>query len=127
MNFTPTEAPKIYYWLESEVENLDVLTLENASSSQEAVWDESEGRWEGTYEGVAAKEMFDTVFAVFVFKDAEGVEKTSDIVGYSPERYGAINQNKTEADSTELTTNAALSRAVVVYGDAARAYFAERA
>ena len=51
-----------------------------------------------------------------VFEDSEGNVYYSGVIGYSPERYAYINQNKGD-------TNAELAKRLVVYGDAARAYF----
>ncbi|MBQ8311037.1 MAG: hypothetical protein IJX80_08505 [Clostridia bacterium] len=115
VNFTPASA-KIYYWTENDVAALDALTLSNASSSEAMVWSEDYSRWEGKYEGQPAKEMFNTVYACMVFEDAAGNTSCSGVIGYSPERYAYINQNKGD-------NNAELAKRLVVYGDAARAYF----
>lgn len=115
VNFTPAKAT-IYYWTESDIANLDALTLENATSSEAMTWNAASSRWEGKYEGQAAKEMFNTVFACMAFEDADGNVVYSGVVGYSPERYAYLNQNKGD-------TNAELAKRLVVYGDAARTFF----
>ena len=113
VNFTPKNAT-IYYWTEDAVNELDVLTLENATSSEKLTWKNS--RYEGKYEGQPAKEMFRTIYALLVFEREDGTIETSGVVGYSPERYCFINKDK--GDKNEF-----LSKALVVYGDAAIAYF----
>ena len=115
VNFTPVKAT-IYYWTEADVADLESLTLENATSSEDMTWIAEKERWEGKFEGQAAKRMFNTVYACMVFEDAEGNTVVSGVIGYSPERYAFINQDKGD-------TNAELAKRLAVYGDAARAYF----
>jgi hypothetical protein len=112
--FTAKSAT-IYYWTEEDIASLDALTLENASRSDAMVWVEDSARWEGKYEGLPAKNMFSTVYACMVFEDADGNLYYSGVVGYSPERYAYINRNDAE--------NGPLAKRLVIYGDAARAYF----
>lgn len=116
VNFTPENAT-IYYWTEETVNNLDKLTLENATSSEEMTWNAALGRYEGKYEGQPAKAMFSTIYALMVFGNAEGEEVYSGVIGYSPERYAYINQ---ESDDNSTAT---LAKRLVIYGDAARTYF----
>jgi len=119
VNFTPVSAT-IYYWTEVDVALLDALTFENASSHEAMIWNSGSARWEGKYEGQAAKEMFNTVYACMVFEAAEGNTVCSGVVGYSPERYAYLNQNDSKPETAEL------AKRIALYGDAAIAYFAER-
>ena len=50
-----------------------------------------------------------------MLEDADGNLYYSGVVGYSPERYAYINRNDAE--------NGPLAKRLVIYGDAARAYF----
>lgn len=115
VDFTPEKAI-IYYWTEEDAVTLDKLTLENAASNEEMSYNEALERYEGKFEGQAAKEMFNTVYACIAFEKADGEVVYSGVIGYSPERYAYINQNKGNAE-------AELSRALAAYGDAARTYF----
>jgi len=116
VNFTP-ESATVYYWTEEQVRTVDALTLGNAVSSEAMTWNASKARWECSYEKQAAKEMFKTVYACMVFEKADGTMVYSGVIGYSPERYAYINQNDGD-------TNAELAKRLVVYGDAARTFFA---
>ena len=126
VNFTPASV-KAYYWTAEDYAKYDVLTTENASSTGEAVKNNDpkngEHFYDGIYSNVPAKKMFENVYGCLEFTDADGNVYYSGVVCYTPARYAYINCDKTA--NGELTSNALLSRAVVVYGDAARTYFAK--
>jgi len=60
--------------------------------------------------------MFETIYACMVYEDAEGNVYYSGVIGYSPERFAYINQNKAESQAN-------LAKTVAIYGDAARKFF----
>ncbi|MBR4768851.1 MAG: hypothetical protein IK088_07735 [Lachnospiraceae bacterium] len=107
----------VYYWKESDIAGLSALSIDNASSSEEMYWDASYNGWRSIYEKQPAKEMFNTVFAYAVIKDASGNEQYSGVIGYSPERFAYINQNNSDANL------ATLAKRTVIYGNAARTFF----
>ena len=109
----------VYYWTESQVANLDVLTTENAIASEEGKL-VGTGKYEGVYEGVIATRMFETIYCAMVFETNDGTISTG-VVGYSPERYASMNYNKNSNDEEIKAAN--LAKAMIMYGDAARAYF----
>ena len=115
---TPVSAT-IYYWTEEQYNSVDVLTLDNASSSEEMIYNVDKSRYEATYEEVPAAKMFELVYGCMVYTDAEGNQYYSGVIAYSPERFCYINKDKTGND---LTT-ANVAKTMVIYGDAARTYF----
>lgn len=115
VNFVPKSAT-IYYWTEDDIKAFDKMTLENASSSEIMTYSDTKDRYEGKYEGQAAKEMFKTIYACMVFEDENGNIINSGVIGYSPERFAYINQDGDEKESF-------LAKSLIEYGDAARTYF----
>jgi len=112
------QKAEILYWTEEQYNSVDVLTEENATGRDDL--ELFGGRYEATYPGQAAKDMFKTIYACAKITDSNGNVSYSGVVGYSPERYVASNYNK-----ANLPYTAALAKALAVYGDAARSAFGE--
>ena len=113
---------EIYYWTESDYNAADVLTLENATTSERMTYVEyadGKKRYEAVYEGLPARHMFSPVYACAVFTDMDGNMYYGGAVAYCPERYGYMNQNSSD------TNTAIMAKRMVIYGDAARSYFGQ--
>jgi hypothetical protein len=109
---------EMLYWTEEAYKSLDVLTVENASGKlTDPEWMTDKSRYEFTFEGLPAKEMFEAIYTCAVITDTDGNVYYGGVVPYCPERYGTINANSGDAATAEL------SRTLVIYGDAARTYF----
>lgn len=93
------------------------LTMENISSRQELML--ANGEYAVQYkDGFAAKEYEKTIYARAHFVDEDGTEHYSDVVEYSPEVYA-----KGRIDKSTNPDMVALAKAMVLYGEAAKAYF----
>ena len=109
---------KMLFWTEEAYNSLDVLTPENATMIKEMEWVPSESRYEATYVGLAAKDMFSPIYSCAVVEDVDGNVYYGGVLAFCPERFGYINMN------SAVIKDKNLARALVVYGDAARTYFA---
>ena len=109
---------EMLYWTEADYNSLDVLSVENAGGKlTEYEWVTSKSRYEFTFEGLPAKEMFEAIYTCVVVTDTEGNVYYGGVVPYCPERYGTLNANSSDAATAEL------AKTLVIYGDAARNYF----
>ena len=105
----------LYYWNRTDYENADRLLVGNATGSMTMTYDGS--RYHGIVEGIAAKEMDQTIYTTAVYVSG-GVTYTTGIIAYSIGTYCeglAANDN---ADAQQLAAGAA------VYGYYAKTYFA---
>ena len=106
-------------WTESDYNNLDVLTVANASfvEKMEYVTTNSDGnKYAFNYAGLAAKDVFTKIYTCAVITDTEGNVYYGGVVVYSPERYIYINAGKEGS-------NAELARRLAIYAYAAKNYF----
>ena len=90
-------------------DNADVVTTCTVSGSN----------YLGVVEGIAAKEVDETVYCAAVFTDADGNTCTSGIIAYSLSKYCI--KNATSADIGMQN----LAKATAVYGYYAENYFAD--
>lgn len=111
------KSAKLLCWSEDAYNSLDVLTAENAETVLDMEWVEDKGCYNGTFEGLAAKDMFKAVYACVMIEDVDGNIYYSGVVSYCPERYAYISMTDKDA------TNDRLACCIINYGDAARAYF----
>ena len=70
----------LYYWNRTDYENADRLLVGNATGSMTMTYDGS--RYHGIVEGIAAKEMDQTIYATSVYVSG-GVTYTTGIIAYS--------------------------------------------
>ena len=115
VSFTVAKATA-YYWTEEVYNSVDTLTLENAVKSEVIEGVDSQGRWAAGYDGVAAKDLFNTVYSMIVFEDTDGNVHYTGVAAYSAERYAYLNKDKTDTASE-------LARRLACYSKAAQAYF----
>ena len=117
-NVTVAKA-EMLIWNEADYNKADVLTEENATSVHTMEYKTEKSRYEFKYRGLAAKEMFHPVYACAKITDDAGNVYYSGVVAYSPERYAYISSTSATATAAE----AELAKRLVIYGDAARAFF----
>ena len=119
--FTPAKAMdgelKLYYWTLDDYNAADLLTAENATGV--IVMEETSvaGRYVGAVEGIAAKQIDETVFVAGVY-ECDGVSYSTGVLAYSLAAYCQDRIAKGTATMQEF------ARATVVYGYYAQAYFA---
>ena len=107
---------EILFWSEEDYAALDELTAENATQVCEMNL-RSDGKYEYIYEGIPAKNMFKAIYSCMMFTDTEGNVHYGGVVPYCAERYTYMNQSNANANLANL------AKAMVIYGDAARAHF----
>jgi hypothetical protein len=121
----------VYYWSGRNYEALAAsgtpLTRENATyvKTGEDITETSSSKYGYEYvfysDGIAAKELGDTVYIAAVFTMPDGTEYCSGVEVYSPEAYA---QNAFGKESTtDVLRN--LLKWMIIYGDAAKTYFAK--
>ncbi len=115
------EDAEILVWTEASYNGAEILTEENAQK-YDMVWNAGESIYEYKHPGMAAKEMFKRVYFCAKITDTEGNTYYGGVVAVNPERYAYMNQNNAEDPAL-----AELSKAMVIYGDAARSYFGNNA
>ena len=103
----------MYWWDAATYNSVDVLTKDNATGSVVMTGTSEFG---GAVEGIAAKELDQTVYVAGVYTSG-GVEYTTGVLAYSIGHYC-----KTKATGT--TAMADLAAATAVYGYYAKQYFA---
>ena len=106
------------YWSREDYERATVLDASSATYTGELEATTTANKYSAMYpKAFATKEYEDTVYACAYLIDADGNYHYSGIIAYNVEAYAKskINGNSAEAD---------LCKALVVYGEAAKAYFA---
>ncbi len=111
-----TEA-KLLYWNEADYDSLETLSADNCSGSFDLA--EKNGAYFGRIDGIAAKELGNTYYACVYIKNGE-TDYYGGITSYSAHQY-AINQI---ASSSSTETLKELCKAMAVYSNAAKTYFA---
>lgn len=120
--FTPSNTMDsdlmFYYWTLEDYQNASVLTTTNASGS--VVMEETSvaGRYCAAFEGIAAKELDQTVFVAAYYQSGGKIYCTG-VIAYS---LGAYCQNRIQYSSD--ANMVALSKSTAVYGYYAKQYFA---
>ncbi len=110
-NKTVDDGMKFYYWDAETYASVDVLTAENATNVMYASQDGS--NWGAAVEGIAAKQIDETVYVAAVYT-SNGVEYPTNVIAYSLGNY---------CKSIAGNGNA-FGAATAVYGFYAKAYFA---
>ena len=102
-SLTPENGMKLYYWSEDTYNSVDVLTLSNADGYVEMKLEGTS--YSGVYEGLAAKEIDDTVYAVGIY-ESDGMQYTTGVMSYSLAQYckNAVKKNESTADLAKATT-----------------------
>ena len=106
------------YWSREDYERATVLDASSATYTGELEATTTADKYSAKYpKAFATKEYEDTVYACAYLIDADGNYHYSGIIAYNVEAYAKskINSNSAEAD---------LCKALVVYGEKAKAYFA---
>ena len=107
----PDNGVTFCYWDAETYASVDRLTTNNATGFVQMKADGN--RWYAAVEGIAAKDMDQTIYVVAIYKSA-GKTYTTSVISYSLGKYC-----QTTADSGN-----ALGAAAAVYGYYAKAYFA---
>ena len=116
---------KFLYWTTETYEELLAKgeAFSEANATEVIIMEIGEdGRYVGEYDKTAAKEMGNTIYVCGLIETTDGTVYNSGIVTHSAHAYlnGRIN------DAAETAYMIALAKALVVYGDAAETYFANR-
>ena len=112
----PDDGMTFYYWDIETYDSVDVLTKDNATGTMDMTLAGTNSYY-GVVEGIAAKEMDETVFVAGVY-EVDGVEYTTGIIAYSLGRYCETIAAKDTSDQQ------AFAQATAVYGYYAKEYFA---
>lgn len=107
----------LYCWNLTTYASADKLTEDNANAKVTMTPALSAGEYFGSYTGIAAKQIDETVFVAGVYESG-GVRYSSPVLCYSLGAYCADQI----ASGSETMQN--FAKATVVYGDAAKTYFA---
>ena len=110
---------KVLVWTEEQYNAVDALTVENATVLDLTYVETVDGvqTYEYVHKGIAAKDMFHPVYACHMYTDTDGNVYYGGVLAYCAERYGYIHRNDTDAIGD-------LAKTLVIYGNAARTYFA---
>lgn len=117
--FTPAvKADKVTfcYWTEEQYNSATTLTLANVSGTKEMVASDSGNVYWASVDGIAAKDLDQTVYACGVY-EIDGVLYSTGVISYSLAKY-CINKASVANDVQDLAA------ATVVYSYHAKAYFA---
>ena len=117
--FTAANAPDdgmtFYYWDLETYDSVDELTADNATGTMEMIL-AGTNKYYGVVDGIAAKEMDETVFVAGVY-EIDGVEYTTGIIAYSLGQYCQTIAAKDSSDQQSF------AQATAVYGYYAKTYF----
>ena len=114
--FVPEGEVRMYYWTEEDYAKADELTPETASGSVMMKPTGEENQYFASLDGIAAKEMGDTVYVGAIYHYSGMVYHTN-LINYSMGRYCDTIANR------ETSAQRELSMATAVYGACAKAYF----
>jgi hypothetical protein len=107
----------LYCWDLATYNSVDVLTEANATAKVTMSPALTDGEYFGNYTGIAAKQIDETVFVASVYTSG-GIRYSSPVLYYSLGTY-CSDQIAKGSDTMQN-----FARATVVYGDAAKTYFA---
>lgn len=113
---TPDGKVMMYYWTEEAYTSATVLSEGNASGAVEMKLTDTANRYWACIDGIAAKEMWETIFVGIVYTSG-GVTHTSGVINYSLGRYCDTVAGK------DSSAQQALAKATAVYGYHANAFF----
>ena len=111
----PTQQMTMYYWTEEQFNSVATLTPENASGIQEMVATEGVNQFWAKYDGIAAKEMDETVYVCGVY-EVDGVTYSTGVIAYSMAKY-CIGKAEISCEIQDF------AKAIAVYGYHAKTYF----
>jgi hypothetical protein len=117
--FTPeVKADKVTfcYWTEEQYNSVSTLTFANVSGTKEMVASDGGNVYWASVDGIAAKDLDQTVYACGVY-EVDGVLYSTGVISYSLAKY-CINKASVANDVQDLAA------ATVVYSYHAKAYFA---
>jgi hypothetical protein len=107
----------LYCWNLDTYNSVSVLTETNATAKVTMAPASNPAEYFGNYTGIAAKQIDETVFVAGVYTSG-GVRYSSPVLSYSLRAYCADQIAKGSATMQDF------AKATVVYGDAAKTYFA---
>lgn len=116
--FTPSFAAEkvtLYYWDATQFASVATLTAENASGSKEMTLLNGQNEYWACIDGIAAKEIDQTIYACAVY-EVDGVTYSTGVIPYSVATYCV---NKASGESKIK----AFAEAMVVYCYHAKTYF----
>ena len=120
--FAPTQQPDgnmtMYYWTAQDYEALTELTCDNATGSMVMTYSQEEEAYAGIVEGIAAKQLDETVFVAAVY-ESDGVCYSTGVLSYSLGRYC----QSMAGDPASIQKD--FAQATAVYGYYAKNYFAK--
>ena len=111
---TPDNGLTLYYWTESTYNSVDALTPAN-SDGRKIMIPDSQGYYTASYDGLAAKQMGETIYVVAIY-EAGGIQHTTGVIAYSLSTY-------CNYVATNNLANKDVAQAAVVYGYFAKEYF----
>jgi hypothetical protein len=114
---TSQNAQKVtfYYWTADQYAAVSELTAENASGSEEMTLTPTANMYWFRYDGIAAKDMDQTIYACGVY-EVDGVRYSTGVIAYSMAKY-CINKASTENAIQDFAAS------IAVYGYHAKEYF----
>ena len=122
--FLPTyemdNGMKVYFWSLEDYNNAETLTAQNATCVATAEAATTEGEFGANFAGIPAKKIDETVFACAVY-EYDGVRYCS---GVRPVSLGNYCVDRAANGSAKMQP---LAKAIAVYGNYAKAYFANKA
>jgi hypothetical protein len=116
--FTTSRAVEnvtFYYWTAEQYAAVSELTVANASGSKEMVAQETANLFWANYDGIAAKEMDQTVYVCGVY-EVDGECYSTGVIAYSMAKY-CVGKAETACDIQDF------AKAMTVYGYQAKTYF----
>lgn len=116
--FTPSFAAEkvmLYYWDATQFASVATLTAENASGSKEMTLLNGQNEYWACIDGIAAKEIDQTIYACAVY-EVDGVTYSTGVIPYSIATY-CVNKASGESEIK------AFAEAMVVYCYHAKTYF----
>ena len=114
---TLDDTMTLYCWDLATYSSVSTLTEDNATAKITMKTAANPGEYIGSYAGIAAKQIDETVFVAGVY-ESNGVRYSSPVITYS---LGSYCKDQIESGSATMK---AFSEATVVYGDCAETYFA---
>ena len=116
--FTTSQAVDkvtFYYWTAEQYAAVSELTMDNASGSKTMVATQNANQFWANVDGIAAKEMDQTVYACGVY-EVDGELYSTGVIAYSMAKY-CIGKAETVCDIQNF------AKAMTVYGYHAKSYF----
>jgi hypothetical protein len=109
------ETVTFYYWTAEQYAAVTELTADNASGVKEMVPTQTANQFWANYDGIAARDMDQTVYVCGVYQ-VDGETYSTGVLAYSMAKY-CISKAETACDIQDF------AKAMTVYGYQAKSYF----